>query len=87
MEQPCDQNNQPHSSTTTATTTTTTTTTTNSNTTLFDEGFENFFNNESLSDRILNIIETEKVSILFFSTIDQSTSIKQNTNNNDNNTF
>ena len=36
-----------------------------SNTTLFDEGFENFFNNESLSDRILNIIETEKVSPLY----------------------
>lgn len=37
-----------------------------SSTLLFDEGFENFFNNESLSDRILNIIETEKVNLLFF---------------------
>ena len=32
----------------------------------FDEGFENFFNNETLSDRVLYICETEKVGIIIF---------------------
>lgn len=67
MEQPAQP--QPLQPATTAPATTTTTVisgpTTTSNTTLFDEGFENFFNNESLSDRILNIIETEKVICLY----------------------
>ena len=68
MEQPGQP--QPPQPVTTAPATATTTvilgpTTSSSNTTLFDEGFENFFNNESLSDRILNIIETEKVSPLY----------------------
>lgn len=32
-----------------------------SGTASFDEGFENFFNNQTLSDRVLYICETEKV--------------------------
>ena len=67
MEQPAAQPQQPQPVTTAPVTVTvissTTAASSSSNTTLFDEGFENFFNNESLSDRILNIIETEKVSL------------------------